>query len=216
MQAQCLVLLFLTGLHNCSQTQDQSLYQEMLARYPEHQQEIATLYSQLEEVGQADNWLVSVLEPHTTLVVIDMQNDFITGSLAVPGAGELLGPMVEMMQDEVWDQVIFSKDLHPANHISFLSNIGLRELDPDWLAEHPGDVEMYEEVVFKRDPPYHQVMWPDHCVQGLEGSELHGSLPLPADAEFIEKGTNSETDSYSAFFDNTGVVGAGSTGLDKM
>ena len=78
---------------------------------------------------------------------------------------EDLSQELEMMKDEVWDQVVFSKDWHPANHISFLSNIGLRELDPDWLADHPGDVEMYEEVVFKRDPPYQQIMWPDHCVQ---------------------------------------------------
>ena len=39
---------------------------------------------------------------------------------------------------------------------------------------------------------------------------------MPPIAEFIEKGTNPEIDSYSAFFDNTGVFGAGSTGLDEM
>ena len=39
---------------------------------------------------------------------------------------------------------------------------------------------------------------------------------MPSNAEFLRKGTNPEIDSYSAFFDNTGVVGAGSTGLDSM
>ena len=41
-------------------------------------------------------------------------------------------------------------------------------------------------------------------------------MPIPANAEFLAKGTNPEIDSYSAFYDNTGVVGAGSTGLDMM
>ena len=48
------------------------------------------------------------------------------------------------------------------------------------------------------------------------GSDLWTSLSLPASAQFLEKGSNPEIDSYSAFFDNTGVAGAGSTGLDQI
>ena len=145
------------------------MYQRILERFPDHQDEIARLYKSLGEVGREEDWVRSVLDPHTTLLVIDMQNDFVSGSLAVTGADELLGPMSAMITDDVWDQIIFSKDWHPADHISFFSNVNLRELDPDWLAEHPGDIELYDEVVFKRDPPYHQVLWPEHCVQESEG-----------------------------------------------
>merc|ERR1712179_167808 len=211
-----LTLLILTNTHDCLQYKDKTLYQQLLDKYPDHHAEIASLYTELEEVGQEIAWMRSVVYPHTTILVIDMQNDFITGNLAVSGAGELLDPMFEMIEDDVWDQIIFSKDWHPADHISFLSNVGLRELDEDWLADHPGEIEMGQEVVFKRDPPYHQVMWPNHCVQGSEGSELENRMPIPANFEFLEKGTNPEIDSYSAFYDNTGVVGAGSTGLDAM
>ena len=140
--------------------------------FPSHHLEAARLYRRLEEVGKEKAWLKSVLAPHTTLLVIDMQNDFISGSLAVTGAEDLLGPMSAMIEDDVWDQIIFSKDWHPANHISFLSNVVLRELDPDWLAENPGKIEMFQEVVFKRDPPYAQIMWPNHCVQGSQGWNL--------------------------------------------
>jgi len=145
-----------------------------------------------------------------------MQNDFIDGNLAVANAKEIIDPMSHMLKDPVWNQIIFSKDWHPRDHISFLSNINLRELDPDWLAEHPGEVEMFQEVVFKRDPPYHQIMWPDHCVQESRGSEIVESLLVPENSRLIKKGKDPEIDSYSAFFDNTGIQGAGSTGLDEM
>ena len=45
-----------------------------------------------------------------------------------------------------------------------------------------------------------------HCA----GAELHAELRLPGGARVVRKGTNPETDSYSAFFDNTA---SGDTGL---
>merc|ERR550519_1441674 len=75
---------------------------------------------------------------------------------------------------------------------------------------------MFQEVVFAREPPYKQVLWPDHCVQGSSGSDYHKDLVLPAKALELLKGTNPEVDSYSAFYDNTGIPGAGSTGLIDM
>ena len=69
-------------------------------------------------------------------------------------------------------QVLYSQDWHPADHISFYSNLGLRQLDPTWLSlnhTHVEDIKMFDEVKFKRYPPYKQVLWPDHCIQGSEG-----------------------------------------------
>jgi nicotinamidase/pyrazinamidase len=40
--------------------------------------------------------------------------------------------------------------------------------------------------------------WPDHCVGGTWGAELHPDLVLPADAAVIRKGAHGE-DGYSAF-----------------
>ena len=98
-----------------------------------------------------------------------MQNDFISGSLAVDGAAEIISPIADLIEQDLWNQVIYSQDWHPTDHISFFSNLDSRALDSTWQAEHPGKVSMFEEVVFKRYPPYAQVLWPDHCVQGSDG-----------------------------------------------
>jgi nicotinamidase/pyrazinamidase len=54
------------------------------------------------------------------LLVVDLQNDFITGSLAVPGAEKIL-PVVRKYLDlfDDGDLIFFSKDHHPKNHSSF-------------------------------------------------------------------------------------------------
>jgi nicotinamidase/pyrazinamidase len=52
------------------------------------------------------------------LIVVDMQNDFITGSLAVPGAKEIILPIVEYVAE--WTGYLFySMCHHPVNHCSF-------------------------------------------------------------------------------------------------
>merc|ERR1712223_1669786 len=45
---------------------------------------------QLDDRGQTIQWLKSIFSPRRTLLVIDMQNDFIDGSLTVPGAREIV------------------------------------------------------------------------------------------------------------------------------
>ncbi|MEZ5396454.1 MAG: bifunctional nicotinamidase/pyrazinamidase [Bryobacterales bacterium] len=47
-----------------------------------------------------------------------------------------------------------------------------------------------------------QTLWPDHCVQGSHGAELHAELDVERIARVIHKGTDKRVDSYSAFFDN--------------
>lgn len=55
------------------------------------------------------------------LLVIDVQNDFCKGgSLAVDG-GELIIPYVNSLMSE-FDLVVGTKDWHPQNHSSFMSN----------------------------------------------------------------------------------------------
>ena len=47
--------------------------------------------------------------------------------------------------------------------------------------------------------------WPEHCVQGTEGAELHSELALPDDAILVSKGNVRERDNYSAF-EGTGLA----------
>ena len=45
--------------------------------------------------------------------------------------------------------IISAQDWHPADHISFFSNLGLRQLDPTWLSvnnTNVADIGMFDEV----------------------------------------------------------------------
>ena len=79
--------------------------------------------------------------------MIDLQNDFITGSLAVGGAADIIEPLEKLSRTDTWHQVLYSQDWHPTDHISFFSNLPSRPLDPAWAARHPqppkGDFNYY-------------------------------------------------------------------------
>eukprot|EP00090_Calanus_glacialis_P004907 TRINITY_DN1369_c0_g1_i1.p1 TRINITY_DN1369_c0_g1~~TRINITY_DN1369_c0_g1_i1.p1 ORF type:complete len:345 (+),score=73.63 TRINITY_DN1369_c0_g1_i1:291-1325(+) len=190
--------------------------QRVMHKFNLYEHEVSPLMKRLDSVGQTVKWLRHVFSPRRTLLVIDMQNDFITGTLAVDDAEDIVNPIAELTNEDVWNQVIYSQDWHPNDHISFFSNVDSRPLDPTWLSEHPGKVTMFEEVVFRRYPPYAQVLWPDHCVQESDGANFHPNITSPKKTKIIQKGTNPMIDSYSAFFDNTGIKGSGSTGLKEM
>ena len=56
-----------------------------------------------------------------TLVIIDVQNDFLkNGSLEVPYGNEVIEPINQMMKN--YELVVATKDWHPLNHVSFASN----------------------------------------------------------------------------------------------
>lgn len=193
--------------------------QRVMLKFNLYQDEVQGIMKQLEERGQSIHWLKSIFSPRRTLLVIDMQNDFISGSLPVPGAEDIIDMVEDLAKMDIWYQVFYSQDWHPADHISFYSNLGLRQLDPTWLSvnnTNVEDIKMFDEVVFKRYPPYKQVLWPNHCIQGSEGSNFHPSLTRPKKSQVIQKGTNSLIDAYSAFFDNTDIKGSGDTGLRRL
>lgn len=71
-----------------------------------------------------------LLRPGDALVIVDMQNDFVTGSLAVPGASEVI-PVLNRYIDIFARQhlpVIATRDWHPLLHRSF------RESGGEWPA----------------------------------------------------------------------------------
>ena len=60
---------------------------------------------ELEDAGQTIHWLKSIFSPRRTLLVIDMQNDFISGSLPVPGAAEIIDDVESLTKLDIWYQV---------------------------------------------------------------------------------------------------------------
>ena len=61
------------------------------------------------------------------LLIVDPQNDFITGSLAVEGAKERMMKLAEYIEHEghKYDYICVTLDSHPENHMSFKENGGI-------------------------------------------------------------------------------------------
>lgn len=132
-----------------------------------------------------------------TLVIIDVQNDFIPGgALAVPGGDEIVSLINDFQ--EKFDLVIATQDWHPENHSSFAAN-------------HTGKKEF--EVITWKDQE--QVLWPVHCVQGTEGAQFHADLNTSKIETIFRKGTNPGIDSYSGFYDNAHLKSTGLAGYLK-
>lgn len=58
------------------------------------------------------------------IVIIDCQNDFITGTMAVRGAKEAIKNINKLLSKNKDINIIFTKDWHPQNHCSFKENGG--------------------------------------------------------------------------------------------
>ena len=118
------------------------------------------------------------------LILVDIQYDFLPGgALAVTG-GDAIIAVVNRLQ-AAYDLVVATQDWHPASHKSFASN------NPGRAVGELGELNGLP-----------QVMWPDHCVQGTPGAELHAGLDLARVAQVFRKGLDPEVDSYSGFYDN--------------
>lgn len=61
------------------------------------------------------------------LLIVDPQNDFITGTLAVPGAKEKMQKLANYIKDErcKYDYICVTLDSHPEDHCSFKENGGI-------------------------------------------------------------------------------------------
>ena len=53
------------------------------------------------------------------LIIVDVQNDFVTGSLAVPGAKEIIPIISWIVKNANYKLKVATLDWHPENHISF-------------------------------------------------------------------------------------------------
>lgn len=129
-----------------------------------------------------------------TLVIIDVQNDFMRGGpLEVP-EGNMILPVINKIES-CFDLIVATQDWHPADHRSFASN---------HMYKKPFD------RVFLRGAE--QILWPDHCIQGSSGAEFHTDIETKKIAAIFRKGMDPEIDSYSGFYDNNHILTTGLAG----
>ena len=108
------------------------------------------------------------------LLIVDPQNDFITGSLAVEGAKEKMMKLAESDLTK-YDYICITLDSHPKNHMSFKENGGI------W--------------------PEHCVIdtngW--HTPEYLDNVLREFNAQTCKYVHFYHKGTESDTEEYSIF-----------------
>jgi len=127
----------------------------------------------------------------TALLLVDLQPDFMPGgNLAVADGDAILPGIRRLMQSGRFRAQVATQDWHPAVHVSFASS-------------HPGREPM-DRIELYGHP---QTLWPDHCVQGTPGAELHPGLPWSHVGAIVRKGTDPRTDSYSGFRNNWNAEG---------
>ncbi|HEY0161813.1 MAG TPA: bifunctional nicotinamidase/pyrazinamidase [Edaphobacter sp.] len=124
------------------------------------------------------------LTPQDALLVIDVQNDFCPGGSLAVTDGDQVVPLINRLAGR-FEHVLCTQDWHPTGHISFAS-------------AHPG-AELFTTIDVAYGP---QTLWPDHCVQGTPGADLHPGLHLPHAELILRKGFRREIDSYSAFLED--------------
>jgi len=95
------------------------------------------------------------------LLVIDVQNCFIPGGSLAVKEGDLIVPLINQIAKS-FSNVVLTQDWHTADHVSFAS-------------QHPGK-KPFETIQLEYGT---QVLWPDHCVQGTEGAQVHSGIDIP-------------------------------------
>lgn len=110
-----------------------------------------------------------------TLIIVDCQNDFISGSLKVKGASKAVESIKDFIQEhkKEIDKIVFTVDWHPVNHVSFKQNGG--------------------------SFPSHCVQFtPGACIEPKLLKFVHG---LGINYEVSTKGTIQEVEEFGAFSD---------------
>ncbi|WFD32187.1 hypothetical protein MSPP1_003230 [Malassezia sp. CBS 17886] len=132
--------------------------------------------------------------PHCALVVVDMQRDFIDGSL--------VRNISRLITRSDWGIVVATQDAHPQDHVSFAATHKVAPFHAIRIA-HP--IQMPDAC--HAPVTIEQMMWPVHCVRGTPGAEIDdvvqralrekeaGGTPV----FYVGKGQDPRIDSYSAF-----------------
>ncbi|KAK6636893.1 hypothetical protein RUM43_010557 [Polyplax serrata] len=154
-----------------------------------------------------NHWIKTIVRPVNAFLIVDVQNDFISGSLNISKCAaqqnglEVIEPINRLLNTVDFDAVFYSYDWHPTDHVSFIDNLPNRKLHSSSLVT-ADKAQLYDTVTFEGPPLMKQRLWPRHCVQDSWGAELHKDLKVVEGGIKIYKGTNPEVDSYSVFWDN--------------
>jgi nicotinamidase/pyrazinamidase len=108
-------------------------------------------------------------QPHDALLVVDPQVDFFPGGALQVRDGDEILPTVNRAMRDFWESGL------PV----FVSR--------DW---HPADHCSFTT---------RGGQWPEHCVRGTAGADLHPGLEPPPIISFVQKATTSDRDAYSGF-----------------
>jgi nicotinamidase/pyrazinamidase len=131
------------------------------------------------------------------LLAIDLQADFMPGGALAVEDGDAVVPVINALAKR-FANVVVTQDWHPAGHASFASfHDGATPFETRRLA--------YGE----------QTLWPNHCVQGSAGADLHPDLALDLAFLILRKGMHAHVDSYSAFVEADGKTTTGLAALLK-
>jgi nicotinamidase/pyrazinamidase len=103
------------------------------------------------------------------LIVVDMQKDFMPGGTLPVAGGDAIVPLINRLA-VCFTTRVFSRDWHPANHISFSDK-----------------------------PEFKDLSWPPHCVQNTPGAEFHPALDTTLADRVVDKAFLPNRESYSAF-----------------
>lgn len=133
-----------------------------------HDTKMNLIHNLIDEINQMD------MELNTpTVAVIDMQYDFINGSLACNNSEKAVKNAISFINKHPDYKVWFSKDFHPANHCSFTTNGGIW---PTHCQENTKGSELHEDFYTKIENP----------------------LNRPNKLNTFIKGNNCEQEEYSA------------------
>jgi nicotinamidase/pyrazinamidase len=120
-------------------------------------------------------------DANSALIVVDVQNCFVTGGTLPVKDGEAVVPVINKIAAGFLN-IVVTQDWHTPGHASFASS-------------YPGK-KPFETTRLSYGT---QVLWPDHCVQGTEDAALQKDLKLPSAQIIVRKGFHKDMDSYSAF-----------------
>lgn len=119
-----------------------------------------------------------------TLLLVDIQHDFLPGGALAVADGDAIVPIANRLMP-VFNHVVASQDWHPRDHGSF--------------AEHHAGAAPFDIGTLDGAE---QILWPTHCVQGTPGAAFASALDIAGIDHVVRKGDNPTIDSYSAFYDN--------------
>ena len=131
------------------------------------------------------------IDDRAALILVDVQPDFMPGGALACHEGDAIVPSIDrLLRSRMFRHVVATQDWHPRGHVSFASS-------------HRGS-KPFEQITLYDQP---QTLWPDHCVQGTPGAELHPGIDWSALDAVIRKGSDPGVDSYSGFRENHGPAG---------